>query len=245
MTTEKMIDSAMKQQLENNIMDKFPEFAHSIGLPNCFYHKSNFKKELFVLKDNDKIWLSTSSYKLIDNKGVICDDIELNLYADLIENNQLVLKNVNFEFYNVENSILIYLVQTHKVFPYLSKFKELLDFVLSRSTIVSGLNLILSFNPSGELVEINVKFKYIENPNSFTSIKPYYTSSISLYSIFFNNSYSIKDASEALIFAKMFFLSVTDENFCQFFECDGWIELYDKFRTNAERMLSVYDMSRF
>lgn len=245
MTTKKKMDSAIKQQLENDIMDKFPELAHRIGLSNHSYYKGHPNKELFHLTDKDKIYLYTPSYKLIDDEYSVCDDIELKLTAILNENEQLVVNKIDFEFDNVHNAILLDLVKSHKVVSYFSNFKELSEFVLERSDIVTRLNPTLSFNPEGKLIDMGVSFQYFDSPNSFASQKTYYTNSVTLYNLCFNDIYSIKEPAEALIFAKMFFLSIDDENFKEFFDCNDWIELYQKFREDSERMLSVYDMSRF
>jgi len=245
MTTKKTMDSFIKQQLENDIMEKFPELVHRIGLSNHSYCKDPKNKELFRLKDKDKTYLYTPSYKLIDDEASVCDDIELKLSAVLIENEQLILNKIDFEFDNVNNSILINLVKNHQVFSYFANFKELSDFVLDRSDIVTRLNPTLSFNAEGKLIDIGVSFQYFDSPNIFTTQKTYYTNSVTLYNTFFNDIYAIKEPSEALLFAKMFFLSIDDENFGEFFDCNDWIELYQKFKEDSERMLSVYDMSRF
>lgn len=239
------LNSDIKLGLEKDILAKFPAIAQRIGLKKYDYSKANINKELFHINDKDKIMLYTTNHILLGGTEeiVASDETQFRLSATLFKDDKLVIHNVDFEFQSEDDLLLVELVRIHNLTTYLDNFKEIAAFVLERSDIVERVNPKLTFNSEGILTDIGLTFNYFTDFR-YSGSKNYYTSSISLYNTDYNNFYSLNSSIDSLVFAKMSFLSIADENIQTFFECDDWAELYKKFRQNPEQLLSLYDMSR-
>lgn len=240
------MNSDVKVKLENDIMAQFPDFAKRIGLTKYTYSKENDVSDLFIMKDTDKSYLYTPKYLLSGGMADIesIDHIDIKLAAILFQDDALEVHNMDLEFHNSNDPLLKELVYLHKLSNYLSLFEEMKSFILDRSDIVIKVVPTLKFNFAGELEEIGISFKYFDSYQSNIKNRSYYTNSVCLYNIHFNKSYKINTPEESLIFSKMAFLSIDDEKLMEVFECDDWIELYDKFKSNPEGCLSLYDMTK-
>jgi hypothetical protein len=244
------ITSSAKHKLEHDILAEFPEFAKKIGLNGYSYMKLNEDKDMFHMNDKDKTYLFTPSYKLDEGFGDFDagHPVEFKMVATLFKDDTLKINNIDFEFHDNDDHLLKQLVHLHDLTNYLANFKELSSFILARSDIVEHLAPTLKFNFEGVLIELGGVFKYSESylhgPSSARSSNRYYTNSLSLYNEDYNRFYKITNPQEALIFAKMSFLSIHDENIQELFDTEDWEDLYNKFKDNPEAFLSLYDMTK-
>lgn len=244
-----------KRKVEKDMIAEFPNFANRIGLNGYSCVKVNQQSEVFHMNDKDKTYFFTPPYRLDAGFGEFDagQPIELKIAATLFKNNTLTIHNMTLEFHDKDDQLLFQLVHLHDLSSYLANFKEMEAFILARSDIVERVIPTLQFNFVGELIDIGISFKYFEeNPlhyiNNFTNHAPksrYYTNTMSLYNTGYNQHYTITNPAEAMIFAKMTFLSIHDEKIQEIFECTDWLEMYEKLKKSPEEFLSLYDMTKF
>lgn len=245
---KKPMESMSKQELEIAIVGYFPQILERIGLSNYAYSKDCADKELFKMNDKIISYLYTPNYniyKLSSDETEQSRGFQASISATVTRSIKLDLSRVNFQFDSIDNLDFINIVEKYKFSPYFANLREIADFILSRSNIVSSVSPKINFTPDGDLVSIELHLNYFEDSSIFKSKESYYTNSICIYDKALEKIYKIENVYDALLFSKMFFLSVHDQDFNKFFECDEWSDLYDKFKQEPERMLSVYDMSRF
>lgn len=238
-----------KRELEFDIIAEFPAFAERIGLHGYSCIKVNEEQDMFHMNDKDRTYLFTPSYRLDGGFGEFDagELIEIKLAATLFKDDILTIHNMELEFHDKDDQLLKQLAHLHDLTDYLANFKNVSDFILARSDIVEKVLPTLKFNFDGELSNIGVCFKYTESYNNSGLSRErdrYYTSSLSLYDIDYNKFYAITNPEEALIFSKMVFLSIHDENIQELFGCDDWEDMYVKMKEAPDDFFNLYDMTK-
>lgn len=241
---------AGKFKVERDILSTFSELANRIGLNGCSYVKENKNTDIFHMNDKDKTYVFTPTYILDCGFGAFNADhpIKFKMSATLFKDDSLKINYIEFEFNDKDDYTLTELLHLHDLTSYFANFKEVSSFILNRSDIVESVSPTLKFSFDGVLTDIGGVFKYsdsyLNGPYSSTKTNRYYTNSLSLYSEDYKKFYKITNPQEALIFAKMSFLSIHDENIQELFETEDWSDLYNKFKENPEAFLSLYDMTK-
>lgn len=238
-----------KRQLESDIIAAFPDFSKRIGLQGYSCLKVAKDKELFHINDKDKTYLSTPLYKLDGDFGQFdaAAPVEFKMAATLFKDDLLTIHNIDFEFHDKDDQLLKKLVHLNSLTEYFDNFKEVEEFILTYSDIVDRVLPTLKFNFDGQLSDIGVVFKYSErylNNGLNLTRDRYYTNSVSLYNPDYNKFYKITTPQEALVFSKMSFLSIHDENIQELFDCKEWEDLYAKMKENPEAFFNLYDMTK-
>lgn len=239
-----------KRKVERDILSTFSDLLKKIGLNGCSYVKENQGTDIFHMNDKDKTYVFTPTYILDCGFGTLNADhpIKFKMSAILFKDNSLKINYIEFEFNDQDDYTLKELIHLHDFTSYFANFKELSSFIVARSDIVDTVSPTLKFNFDGVLTDIGGVFKYsdsyINGPYSATKSNRYYTNSLSLYNEDYNRFYNITNPQEALIFAKMSFLSIHDENIQELFDTEDWADLYNKFKENPEAFLSLYDMTK-